>query len=129
MLSLDRHGQFYYRGVPCIRAEITDVFFESLEADPAGGYRLRLGSELAPVAVEEAPLRVTNLVPGETGLVACLDGGLREPLDPATLRFEGDVPWCRARGLPARFTPTGALALADAIREGRVALAETPRRG
>jgi hypothetical protein len=128
-LSLDRHGQFFFRGVPCIRPEITDIFFEKLEADPAGGYRVRLGRELAPVAVEEAPLRVSNLIVRDTVVVCCVDGGLEAPLDAATLRFEGDVPWCLARGLPARFTPTGALALAEAIRDGRIAMAETSRPG
>ena len=121
-LRLDRDGQFSFRGVPCIRTEITSVFFEKLEADPAGGYRLHLGEQLAPVQVDEAPLRVWNLLEEGGAFVLCLDGGLREPFDQATLRFEGDVPWCRTRGLPARFTPTGALALAQAIGEGRVRL-------
>jgi hypothetical protein len=50
---------------------------------------------------------------GEGKLALILDGGLCEPFDPATLRFEGDVPWCRARGLDARGTVPGALALAE----------------
>lgn len=111
-IRLDRDGQFSFRGAPCFRREITDVFFEKLEEDGQGGYRIRLGSELAPVDVEDAPLRVHNILVGDGRAILVLDGGLSEPLDPSTLRFEGDVPWCRARGLRARFTPVAALALA-----------------
>ncbi|MBI3723462.1 hypothetical protein HY251_05850 [bacterium] len=116
-IRLDRDGQFFFRGAPCVRREITDVFFEKLEEDGAGGYRIRLGSDLAPVAVEEAPLRVWNLMREDGRIVLVLDGGLTDELDRETLRFEGDVPWCRARGLPARFTPTAALSLATSFPE------------
>ena len=114
-ILLDPAGQFWFGGAPCIRREITDLFFEHLEGDAVGGYRIRLGRETAPVIVLGAPLRVWNLLPGEDGVTLVLDGGLTEPLDPTTFRFEGDVPWCRARGLDARFTPTAALALADCL--------------
>jgi hypothetical protein len=118
-LRLDREGQFFFGGAPCLKTEITDLFFEKLEPDGVGGYRLSLGPERAAVLVEEAPLRVRNVLsrPGADGktpqLVLCLDGGLVEPFDPGTLRFQGDVPWCRARGMDARFTPTAALALGE----------------
>lgn len=121
-LSLDRGGQFFFGGAPCVRREITDLFFAKLEPDGAGGYRIRLGQQLKPVRVAEAPLRVHGLIEREGKLHVLLDAELEEPLDAATLRYEGDVPWCRARGMPARFTPTAALALGREIAEGRVSL-------
>lgn len=121
-LFLDREGQFFFGGAPCIRREITDLFFEKLEADDAGGYRVRLGPQLKTVRVQEAPLRVHALVEREERLHVRLDGDLEELLDASTLRYEGDVPWCRARGLPARFTPSSALALGREIADGRVVL-------
>jgi len=113
-IRLDRDGRFFFRGEECIRREITDLFFEKLESDGRGGYQIRLGPQVEPVAVEEAPLRVHNLHEQPGGkLLLILDGGLVEPFDAGTLRFEGDVPWCRARGLDARFTVPGALALGE----------------
>jgi hypothetical protein len=119
-LFLDRDGQFYFEGAPCIRREITDLFFSRLEPDGNGGHRIRLGEQTEPVRVEEAPLRVHALVEREGKLHVLLDGDLLEPLDVATLRYVGDVPWCRARGLDARFTPSAALALGAEIRDGRI---------
>jgi hypothetical protein len=121
-LSLDRDGQFFWNGAPCIRREITDVFFAALEPDGAGGCRVRLGKETRPVRVAEAPLRVLSLLERAGTLHVLLDGDLVEPLALATLRYEGDVPWCRARGLDARFTPTAALALGREIAEGKIPL-------
>jgi hypothetical protein len=123
-LVLDRDGQFFFDGAPCIRREITDLFFASLELDGAGGYRIRLGEDTRPVRVVEAPLRVHALVEREGRLHVLLDGDLVAPLDVSTLRYEGDVPWCRARGLDARFTPSAALALGAEIRDGKVSLPE-----
>jgi len=122
-LFLDRDGQFYFEGAPCIRREITDLFFAKLERDGAG-YRVRLGQETHPVRVEEAPLRVHGLVERDGKLFVLLDADLVEPLEVSTLRYEGDVPWCRVRGLDARFTPSAALALGAEIREGKVAAPE-----
>ncbi len=119
-LFLDRDGQFYFEGAPCIRREITDLFFAKLEPDGKGGFRIRLGDEVHPVRVEEAPLRVHGLVEREGKLLVLLDADLLEPLDLTTLRYQGDVPWCRARGLDARFTPSAALALGAEIRDGKV---------
>lgn len=121
-LSLDRDGQFWFGGAPCIRREITDLFFQKLERDGAGGYRIRLGAQLKSVQVAEAPLRVHAVAERDGRLLVLLDADMEEPLDVATLRYEGDIPWCRARGLEARFTPSAALALGREIVEGRVTL-------
>ncbi len=131
-LFLDREGRFFFGGAPCIRAEITGLFFEKLEEDGRGGYRIRLGQDERPVRVEEAPLRVFHLIggsaPGPPAIekdgkhVLVLDAEMIAELDPKTLRYEGDVPWCRARGLGARFTPTAALSLGREIAEGRIVL-------
>jgi hypothetical protein len=105
-----------------VRTEITDVFFEKLEVDGKGGYRIRLGADERPVRVEEAPLRVHHLVEKDGKHVLVLDAEMLADLDPATLRYEGDVPWCRARGLAARFTPTAALTLGREIADGKISL-------
>ena len=121
-LFLDREGRFFFGGAPCIRDEITGLFFEKLEEDGRGGYRIRLGPDERPVRVEEAPLRVHHLLEKDGKHVLVLDAEMVAELDPGTLRYEGDVPWCRARGLGARFTPTAALTLGREIAEGRIAL-------
>ena len=63
-LFIDKEGTWLYNGQPIVNRAIYLFFNQNLEYNQAGGYQLRVGDEVSPVAVEDTPFVVTDVEPG-----------------------------------------------------------------
>jgi len=61
-LVIDKEGTWLYNGLPIVNKAIYLFFNQNLEYSPAGGYQVRVGAEVSPVAVEDTPFVVTDVV-------------------------------------------------------------------
>ena len=61
-LVIDKEGTWLYNGQPIVNKAIYLFFNQNLEYSPAGGYQVRVGAEVSPVAVEDTPFVVTDVV-------------------------------------------------------------------
>jgi len=66
-LVIDKEGTWLYNGQPIVNKAIYLFFNQNLEYSPAGGYQVRVGAEVSPVAVEDTPFVVTDVVLVEQG--------------------------------------------------------------
>ena len=62
-LVIDKEGTWLYNGLPIVNKAIYLFFNQNLEYNQAGdGYQLRVGAEVSPVAVEDTPFVVVDVV-------------------------------------------------------------------
>lgn len=101
-LVIDKEGTWLYNGQPIVNRAIYLFFNQSLEHNPAGGYQLRVGAEVSPVAVEDTPFVVTDVVlveRQESFFKIQLNAETEEALDLETLSVGKDnVLYCAVKG-------------------------------
>jgi uncharacterized protein len=111
-LVIDKEGTWLYNGQPIINRAIYIFFNQSLEYSLTGGYQVRVGNEVSPVAVEDTPFVVTDvelvsaLEQGESFFKVQLNDETEEKLDLETLAVGKDnVLYCAVKSekFPARF--------------------------
>jgi hypothetical protein len=111
-LVIDKEGTWLYNGQPIVNKAIYLFFNQTLEYSPAGGYQVRVGAEVSPVAVEDTPFVVTDvvLVSGpeqkESFFNIQLNDETEEPLDLESLSVGKDnVLYCEVKSgnFKARF--------------------------
>jgi hypothetical protein len=116
-LRIDVDGDWYDEGVQVTHPGILANLRENLKKDSEGYFiqtRVRI-----PVRVDDAPFIVTRVEPREDGLLALLNDGTVERVEPASIRLgHRDVPYCTVKGgaFDARFSRAATfqlLALAD----------------
>jgi len=120
-IRIGADGRWSFEGREIVHPEVLALFRRSLEPDPEGGWRIRSGTELRPVTVEDTPFFVVGIrAEGSGSHLLTLDDGTAERLDPATLRRDGRGFLARVKGgaFPARFSRTGYLDLAHLLEEG-----------
>lgn len=104
-LFLDREGNWFCDGEAITHPRTTRLFSRSITRSPEGGYRLVIGRESCPVAVEDTPymVRAVDFLPDR--VVIMLNDETEESLDPSSLEIGDDnVLYCRVKGgYPARF--------------------------
>jgi hypothetical protein len=61
-IVINKEGTWLYNGLPIVNKAIYLFFNQNLEYSPAGGYQVRVGAEVSPVAVEDTPFVVTDVV-------------------------------------------------------------------
>lgn len=112
-IVLDREGRFRHDGSLIEHPRIVAAFRRWLTREPGGRFVLRASDrDWCFVTVQGAATWVEDVaIEGDQVTVGLWDG-TREPLDPATLRLDGDgVLAATVRGLPARFSRHAQLAL------------------
>ena len=128
-LMIDKEGTWLYNGQPIVNRAIYLFFNQNLEHSPAGGYQVRVGEEVSPVAVEDTPFVVTDvvLVSGpeqkESFFNIQLNDETEEPLDLESLSVGKDnVLYGRVRSgrFPARFSRPAYYQMAEWIQEDPV---------
>lgn len=115
-IRFGRDGEWYSDGERIENRAIARLFSRCVTPDPAGGYRLKMGDEQAPLEVEDTPF-VVRQVDGDpaSGFTVTLNDETSEPLDPTTLRCgSDDALYCRVKGgaLEARLLRPAHYALA-----------------
>ena len=120
------------------RFEIVQYFYDHLQRDANGKYRIEIADDQCPVQVDDAPYVVRGIseLPSEANgrrcIIVCLSDGTREVLNPETLRIgEGNVPYCRVKQgeHEARFTRQFEAQLRSARRwdvKGELEIRERP---
>lgn len=99
-IRFGRDGEWYSDGERIENRAIARLFSRCVARDPAGGYRLVMGDEQAPLEVEDTPF-VVRQIDGDpaSGFRVILNDETSEPLDPATLRSgSDDALYCRVKG-------------------------------
>lgn len=128
-IVLTADGRWLAGGAPIEHPGVAAAFARWVERTAAGRYVLRNDLHYVYLTVEGAPLHAEDVVPEAGGeLALLLQGGVREPLRPQTLREGPDgALYASARDgtWPVRLTPRAALALAPFLEEdpaGAIAL-------
>ncbi len=122
-LVLDRDGRWLEGGEEITHERTVEALTRGLTKDESGDFVVVLGRERRKVVVEDAPFVVQRVEAGDGAangpLTLLLGGGIREPLDPATLSIgAGHVMYARARGgLRARFSRAAYYQLAAFVSE------------
>lgn len=104
-LFIDKEGTWLYNGQPIVNRAIYLFFNQNLEYNQAGGYQVRVGEEVSPVAVEDAPFVVTDVTmistpdQKESFFSITLNDETKERLDLESLSAGKDnVLYCAAKG-------------------------------
>ncbi len=94
------------------------LFSTALRRLPDGRYVLAIGNERVFVDVKDAPLVVTALRIESGAVRLRFHDDTYHMLDPRTIRFRGNVPYCDGRDdLPAKFSIAAYHQLAEHIHE------------
>ena len=138
-IVINKEGIWLYNGQPIVNKAIYLFFNQNLEYSPAGGYQVRVGAEVSPVAVEDTPFVVTDVVlvsvpqQGEGFFKIFLNDETEEQLDLESLSVGKDnVLYCAVKGgkFRARFLRPGYYRLAQHIlQEGEEARFFIPLNG
>ncbi len=121
-LGIDDEGRFLVNGEPVTHERTLEVLWRGLAPAAGGGWQVRIGRESAPVSVPGTPFVVTA-VSEEPDVAATLTltlaGGVREPLQPATLRVgqDGVLRATLSSGHAARFSRSAQIALGMRLAE------------
>ena len=119
-IVLDAQGRFFAGGVELTHPGTVAAFSRWIERTEGGRYVLRNDIHYVYLEVQGAPLHAVGLDLDGDEAFLLLQGGEREPLDPATL---GEGPdgtlYAKARdgSWPVRLGPAAALALAPLLSE------------
>lgn len=112
-ILIDKEGRWFFQGEEITHRKTYLLYNRHLTRDEAGRIILRIGQEMCPVEVEDAPFVVKTLecVTAEQGELESvgliLNDDSREQLIPETLRIAANhIPYCRVRGgmFEARFS-------------------------
>ena len=110
---IDKEGRWFFQGEEITHRKTYLLYNRNLTRDESGRIILRIGQEICPVEVEDAPFVVKSLVLStseQSGLESVgliLNDESREQLLPETLRIGADhIPYCQVRGgmFEARFS-------------------------
>jgi uncharacterized protein len=99
-LVIDKEGTWLYNGAPIVNRAIYLFFNQNLEHSPGGGYQVRVGEEVSPVAVEDTPFVVTQVALREdaAAFVITLNDETEEDLQLESLFVgEENVLYCRVK--------------------------------
>ena len=113
----DARGRWFNDDVEVTHANLVEAFDRWLERAPDGRYCLHNDINWAYVTIEGPARFVVAVAAGPDGVELRYRGGLREVLDPATLREGPDGALYAGRTLPARFTSAAAMGLLDFVEE------------
>src|SRR5579862_3022203 len=106
-ISFRKDGNWYSDDERIDNPRIAALFSRSVRRNPDGSWYLQVAEERAPITIEDTPYVVTGIEnDGTGGLVAILNDGEREPLDPDSLEIGPEnVLYARVKGgqLSARF--------------------------
>ncbi len=118
-LSIDDEGRFLVHGEPVTHERTLDVLWRGLAPGPDGTWQVRIGREVAPVAVPGTPFVVVAVTEEGSHLALSLAGGAREPLSPGTLRvgLDGVLRATLASGHEARLSRSAQIALGMRLTE------------
>jgi hypothetical protein len=103
-IRIDRNGVWYYRDMEMTRFEIVQYFYNHLQRDSEGKYRIELDNEQCLIQVDDVPYVIQSVSREFFGeekghrMVISLSDGSREELNPETIRIdEKNVLYCRVK--------------------------------
>lgn len=103
---LDKEGRWFHEGVEITHKLTYELFSRSLHPDGAGGWKLVVGLEWAPVTIEDTPYVIRQVTFENERALLHLNDGTTEEMCEATLRQNSDnVLYCDVKEarFPARF--------------------------
>ncbi|MCD6569363.1 MAG: DUF1285 domain-containing protein [Deltaproteobacteria bacterium] len=106
-IHIDKDGRWFYEGSEIIHQYVLNIFYNALEQDEYGRYRIVIGPEVCYVDVEDTPF-VVSAISGDTnhGYYITLNNSKIYKLDPLQL-WIGDSNVLYARlpnGMKVRFS-------------------------
>ncbi len=106
-ISIDKEGRWFYDKRQITHPAVLDTFYNSLQIDNQGRYKIVVGDEFCYVDVEDTPFIVKSVSKRHDGkYVIFLNSGKSEILDPHSLRIGKDnVLYARlSNGMEVRFS-------------------------
>ena len=105
---VDGEGRIFHEGSEIVDPAVLRFFLRAMRRAADGAWLVVCQGEHNWFDVEDTPFVVQRVhLEAREGVLQQVElglaGGLREPLDPATLEAAGDRLGCRIRGGPARF--------------------------
>ncbi|MCZ7586689.1 MAG: DUF1285 domain-containing protein [Deltaproteobacteria bacterium] len=115
---IDKNGVWFHDDEEVTHERTWKYLSGSLNVDDGGQVYLTDGKVRIDVEVEDAPLVVTALRATPDGVRLRLHDDTYANLDPATIAFKANTPYCAARnGLTAKFSTAAYMQLAEYIEE------------
>ena len=125
-IRIDKEGRWFFQGEEITHRKTYLLYNRHLTRDGDGRIILKIGREICPVEVEDAPFIVKTLdfITAERGdlksVELILNDESKEPLIPETLRIAANhIPYCRVREgrFEARFSRGAYQLLAPFIQQ------------
>ncbi|MCL4235318.1 MAG: DUF1285 domain-containing protein [Deltaproteobacteria bacterium] len=115
---IEPDGAWHHNDEEITHERTWKLFSTALRRLADGRYVLAIGNERVYVEVMDAPLVVTALRVEDSRVRLRFHDDTYHVLDPRTIRFLGNVPYCDGRdGLPAKFSIAAYHQLAEHIHE------------
>lgn len=116
--TIEPDGRWTHNGEVVTHERTWKYFSGSLRTDENGVIYITDGKVRVDIEVKDAPLVVTATRLTDQGLLLRFHDDTHGLLDPGTLRFKGNIPYCRVRdSLPAKFNTAAYIQLAEHIEE------------
>ncbi len=106
-ISIDKEGRWFYDKRQITHPAVLETFYNALEKDAEGRYRIVLGDEFCYIDVEDTPFVVQSVSRRDNGEYEIfLNNGKCEALDPNSLRIgKNNVLYARlSNGMNVRFS-------------------------
>jgi hypothetical protein len=113
----DSHGRWFNDGVAVTHRNLTDAFDRWLGRAPDGRYALENDINWAYVTIDGPARFVESVVLEGAAVTLRFRGGFEAPLDPATLREGPEGALYAGDALPARFSRSAMMDLAECLDE------------
>ncbi|MCB1152464.1 MAG: DUF1285 domain-containing protein [Deltaproteobacteria bacterium] len=115
---VNRHGDWFHNDEKITHERTWKLFSQLLRREDDGTHVVHSDGVRLEIEVEDAPLIVTALRVEPEGMRLRLHDDTYVMLDPNSLVFKGNVPYCDARnGVRARFSTSAYHELAECIEE------------
>lgn len=118
-IRIDKDGRWFYENSEIINPLVLQSFWEALEQDDQGRWRINIPPEVCYLEVEDTPLVIAAIRESPTGITLVLNNLHCEQMNPAQLDLAAETAprYTLADGMEVRFSRTAFHCLGSLLAE------------